>query len=279
MRGYSLIECLCGICLVGMLSAVTTRFIQQASTILQETTSTIESRISLTKAALTVSAQLSALERSHLPGTVAISSGTTIRAPHGGAHPVAGVGASSQPRAESDIISVIEVDPRYRGRIRQSKYSESSIEVEVCGSPELPASTQFKSHLVVGLAGICQITGNPTPTPSGCFVVSGAVVQGLFHGSPSCPRSSLLEYLPVAREFSVYIDKTGELRLVSHVGTHILENQPMTRGLRSLRVTPFRSTSGATLFAVTISATQARQHTFMLSGALAQHSLWNEILL
>jgi hypothetical protein len=81
------------------------------------------------------------------------------------------------------------------------------------------------------------------------------------------------------REFSIYIDKTGELRLVSHVGTLILENQPITRGLRSLQVSPFVAASGATLFGVTLVATKARQHTFMLSGALAQHSLWNEILL
>jgi hypothetical protein len=279
MRGYSLIECLCGICLVGMLSAVTTRFIQQSSSILHETTAAIESRVSLTKAALTISAQLAALERSHIPGLVTISSGLTIRAPHGGLHPVAGVGASSQPRSESDIVSVIEVDPRYRGRIRQSKFTESSVEVEVCGSPELPATTQFRSHLAVGLAGVCQITGAPTPTVAGCFTVSGNVVRGLLHATAACPRAALLEYLPVTREFSVYIDKTGELRLVSHVGTLILENQPITRGLRSLQVSPFMAASGATLFGVTLVATKARQHTFMLSGALAQHSLWNEILL
>ena len=279
MRGYSLIECLCGLCLIGMLSAVTTRFVGQSSAILNDTTSAIESRISLTKAALTVSAQLAALERSHLPGTISISSGTTVQAPHGGSHPVAGVGPTSQPRPESDIISVIEVDPRYRGRIRQSKFSGSTIEVEVCSGPEIPTTSQFKSHVVVGLSGICQITGTPTPTLAGCFTVSGSAVRGLLHATQSCPRAALLEYLPIAREFSVYVDKTGELRLVSHVGTHILENQPMTRGLRSLRAAPFVAPSGAHVFSLTILAARAREHTFMLSGALAQHSLWNEILL
>lgn len=279
MRGHSLIETLFGLCLMGLMASVTVRFIQQSSGVVHETTAAIESRLSITKAALTISAQLSSLERSHLPGLVFISRGTSMQAPHGSSHPVTGVGPTSRPRPESDIISVIEVEPRYRGRIRQSRFIGNTVEVEVCGSPVQPRANQFRSHLAVGTSGACQMTAALTPGFGGCFTASGSVVRGMLHASPACPHASLLEYLPIIREFSVYVDKTGELRLVSHVGMHIVENQPIARGLRSLGIQQYIAPSGATLFSTTISASRARQHTFTFPGALTQSTLWNEILL
>jgi prepilin-type N-terminal cleavage/methylation domain-containing protein len=279
MRGYSLLECLCGLTLLGLISAVTIRFTQQSSAVVSGMTQQIDSRLALTKAALTVSAALSNLERSHLPGLVSLASGSALRTPYGGSHPVSGVGATSRPRPESDIISVIEIDPRYRGRIRQSSFDSESIEFSVCGSPLLPAPDQFKSHLAVGLSGVCQLTASPQPGSQGCFTVSGRVTQGLLHDSSGCPRAALLEYAPVVREFSLFVDRTGEFRLVSHTGMRILENQPIARGLRSLRVTPAYDLTGAQFFSLEITASNTPLHTFTVAGALTQGSLWNEILL
>jgi prepilin-type N-terminal cleavage/methylation domain-containing protein len=279
MRGYTLIECLCGLSLLGLISAVTIRFTQHTSAIVSNTTAQIDSRLSITKTALTISAALSTLERSHLPGLVSLSNGSWPRTPYGGEHPVLGVGPTSRPRPESDIISFVEIDPRYRGRIHQSSFSGESIEVTTCGSPLIPAPDQFRSHLVVGLSGSCQITGTPQPTSAGCFTLSGHQTQGLLHSRTGCPSSSLLEYAPIVREFSLFIDRTGELRLVSHTGMRILENQPMTRGLRSLRLLPSLTPAGVQFFSVQITASNTPTHTFTVFGALTQGSLWNEILL
>lgn len=279
MRGYSLVECICSICIVGILSAIVLRSTQYASAILGDFTVNLEERNSITKAALVVSAITSSSERSHLEDLISITDGGVLTLPHGGAHPVQGVGASSRPRASSHIVSAIEVDPRLRGRIRTSEFDAAGISIEVCETPSLPDRESTKSHLLVGVAGLCQVTGVAEPSTLGCFTLRGTPVRGLLLPLSACPIASLHEYLPVTREASVFIDATGELRLVSHVGMRVTENQPITRGLRSLVITSRLAAPGTVFFDISVRARANKIHRFLLPAALTRTPIWNEILL
>jgi len=278
MRGYSLIECLCSVAIVALLIsgiAITTK---RMSAILGGVSDSLEERVAIIKTGATIQAALASLERSHISGLVTTTAGDNPRTPSGAPHPVAGLSGTSRPRSGSTVLSTVEVDPRFRGRIVRSAFSQDTVTIDICGAPMKPTPDQFRSHLVIGLAGPCQITGSANQISANCFQISGRAVAGLI--APSCAPSSLLEYLPVIREFSLHIDRSGELRLISHVGNRILENQPVVRGLRSFSVTPLAvSLYPDVFYRVTVSGSFARSHTFLFASALTREGFWNEVLL
>lgn len=277
MRGFSLLECLCSLAIVALLTASITQLVHRSSTILGTTSDALDQRLTMTKAGLVLSAALAALDRTHLAGVASTTNGSNPTTPFGNPHPASGLTGNTRPRTQSAILSVVEVEPRYRGRIVRSSFSGTSISLEICGAPEQPSSTMFRSHIAVGLSGPCQITGQVERSSAGCFTLSGQAVAGLI--SPHCAPHSLLEYMPVLRELSIFIDRTGELRLISHVGSRILENQPIARGLRSLDIALLNVGAHKSLYRIDVHATSARSHRFIFAGGLTRNALWNEILL
>jgi hypothetical protein len=276
MRGYSLLECICSLCIVALITSGVAQLVHRATAVLGTTSDNLEERFALTKSALVIKAALAAHERSHLPGLVTITNGSNPLTSSGGAHPVSSLSGNTGPRSASSIVSIIEVAPRHRGRIIKSSFSADSISVDVCGGVEIPAPNAFRSHLALGIQGLCQLTGAPERLNGGCFTLTGKAVSGLV--SKACETNSLLEYLPVTRELSIYIDRTGELRLISHVGARIIENQPIVRGLRSLQITLIKDPTNALLYRVDLYANAARSHRFIVPGGLTEEKIWNEIL-
>jgi hypothetical protein len=277
MRGYTLLECICSLCIVAMLTAGVAQVTHRSVTILGTTSDALEQRFAITKTGTVISAALAALERAHVPGLVTTTDGARPTTPHNTAHPAAGLTGNTRPRADSTILSVIEVEPRHRGRIIRSSFSTDAVSVEVCGAVEIPGPNTFRSHLVIGLSQICQLTGTLQRTGNNCFSLSGSFVSGIV--SNNCSRQSLLEYVPILREQSLYIDRTGEFRLLSHVGSRIIENQPIARGLRSLDIVGLRPTPDAIIYRIDVHASATRSHRFFFAGALTREELWNETLL
>jgi hypothetical protein len=278
-RGYSLIECLMGICLIGLMSGLSARFTQQTSGVLTELVRTVEQRIAIARSAAVIAATINSAERSHLSELLVLSEGSTLLAPHGGPHPLNGITNASRPRPESSIISSIEVDPSYQGRITESRHSTGGISVKVCGASSVPATDRFRSYLLIGLGGACQVTGSPQRLPAGCFELWGTVVRGLLHNSQSCPVGSYHEFLPVSREISLFIDRSGEFRLASHVGMRLLENQPLARGLRQLKAALFNAGQSAYFINFALRGSTGREIRFLLPLPIARAPRWNEVLL
>lgn len=277
MRGYTLLECICSLCIVALLTAGVTQVTHRSVTILNSTSDALEQRFAMIKVATVICAALAALERTHVPGLVTTTDGARPTTPHNTAHPAAGLTGNTRPRADSTILSVVEVEPRFRGRIIRSSFTTNTISVEVCGAVEVPSPNTFRSHLVVGLSQLCQLTGTPQRTSSNCFSLSGSFVSGVV--SNQCPRQSLLEYVPISREQSLYIDRTGEFRLISHVGSRIIENQPIARGLRSLDIIGLQPAADAIIYRIDVHASATRSHRFFFAGGLTREALWNETLL
>jgi prepilin-type N-terminal cleavage/methylation domain-containing protein len=277
MRGYTLLECICSLTIVALLTAGVTQITHRATAILGATSDALEQRFAITKTATALSAALAALERTHIPGVALVTDGSNPTTPHGSAHPAAGLAGNTRPRANSAILSVVEVEPRYRARIVRSSFSGKSLSIDVCGVAEIPGPHTYRSHLAVGLSHICQVTGAPQRLSDNCFTLSGGLISGML--SSTCPPQSMLEYLPVVREQSLYIDRTGEFRLISHVGARIIENQPIVRGLRSLEIRAMQPTIDTLIFRFDIHASATRSHRFLFTGALTREELWNEVLL
>jgi prepilin-type N-terminal cleavage/methylation domain-containing protein len=279
MRGYSLIECLVAISLLGLVSAASARITQQTSAQLSGIARAVDQRLAIMKSVAVITATVNTAERTRLRELLTISDSSTLKATHGGPHPLIGIGASSKPRPLNSIISTIEVDPLLQGRIVETRPSTSGPQVTVCGTSSAPPAERFRSHLLLGMGGVCQVTGIPRPISQGCFTLAGTPTRGLLHSTPSCPAGSYHEYLPVAREFSVFVDRTGEFRLVSHVGMKLLENQPLARGLRELNATWIVGGHNATFMKLALRGAMSRELTFALPIPLRRSSLWNEILL
>jgi len=279
MRGYSLIECLIGICLIGLISALSARFTQQTSSELSELVRAVDQRLTITKAASIIAAAVTAGERSRFAELLILTDGTTLQTPDGGQHPLVGIGTSSKPRPQSSIVSTIEVDPLYQGRIVESRRSGDETTIKVCGVPSLPTSDRFRSHILVGLGGLCQVTGTPLPLSSGCFQLTGTAARGLLHKTPACPAGSFHEYLPVSRELALFIDRTGEFRLVSHVGMRLLENQPLIRGLRELKASWITTGHDTRFLRVSLRGSTSRELQFIFPVPLRSSARWNEIFL
>lgn len=279
MRGYSLLECLVGISLIGLVSAASARMTQHTSAQLTGMVRAIDQRLAIMKSVAVITATVHVTERSRLRELLTISDSSTLKAPHGGPHPLIGIGASSKPRPLTSIISAIEVDPFLQGRIIETIPSAHGAQVTVCGTRSVPLAERFRSHLLLGMGGVCQVTGTAHPVSQGCFTLAGTATRGLLQATPSCPAGSYHEYLPVAREFSVFIDRTGEFRLVSHVGMKLLENQPLARGLRELHATWIVGGHNATFMKLSLRGAMSRELIFALPIPLRRGSLWNEILL
>lgn len=278
MRGFSLVECVIALGISALLGLITVQTTHYAATIITHHSQQIAARAVATKAALIISASLVSLERTHLPGLFQVAAGDALITSSGGLHPVSGVSSTSRPRAGSAVISSVEVEPRYRGRVRESTLSGASADLTVCDATSVPSSGQFRSYLAIGLQGLCQFTGVITPSGHGCFLFSGTVTKGLFTNG-NCQPASLLEFVPVVREFSIFIDRTGELRLASHVGMRILENQPIARGLRSLTLSEMPDQNRPLLFRLTVVPSSSRPLHFLLPAGLTRASIWSEVLL
>lgn len=277
MRGYSLLECICSLGIISLLTASIVHLTHSSASILSNLSDTLEQRFVMVKTGLVLSASLAALERTHLPGIVTLTDGKNPTTSSGGLHPVRNLRGNTQPRAYSSILSTISVDPRYSGRILKSSFTADTVLIEVCGSPEIPGRNTFRSHLTIGVSGACQLVGTPQRTSDGCFTLSGSPVRGLV--SDSCPKHSLLEYLPIISEQSVYVDRTGELRLISHVGARIIENQPIARGLRAIQIHAVHTMHKATIYYFDIFTRTTRSHRFFSAAGLTRETIWNEILL
>lgn len=277
--GFSLLECLVALAITGLITLISAQLVARLTNVFARGLSQLEQRATAIKTALILTGVVATSERSHIPELLTITSGSSLLLSHGGKHPVAGLSGTSQPRPESDIISAIEVDPRYRARVTSSSFSGTDmVRIEACELASRFATARFRSYLTLGTQGLCQFTGEARASGIGCVTIDARALSGLIRNTP-CPRASLLELLPIEREFSVFVDRTGELRLVSHVGTRIIENQPIARGLRSTIISTFSDSTGAVFHELLVTPTSSRSTRFLLESHLAHRPLFNEILL
>jgi len=142
---------------------------------------------------------------------------------------------------------------------------------------ETPGKDDFKSVVVLAVDGAFQATGAISKTFADCIHFDGTVLSGLISSS-NIAIGTPLELAAITREHSLFVDRSGEFRLASHVGTRITENQPLTRGLRSIRMSAINDDDKVPIYSVVVRPSYGGERKRFFIPGLARRSLLGEVL-
>jgi hypothetical protein len=142
---------------------------------------------------------------------------------------------------------------------------------------ETPGKDDFKSIVVLAVDGAFQATGAISKTFADCIHFDGTVLSGLISSS-NIAIGTPLELAAITREHSLFVDRSGEFRLASHVGTRITENQPLTRGLRSIRMSAINDDDQVPTYSVVVRPSYGGERKRFFIPGLARRSLLGEVL-
>lgn len=276
-RGFSMIESLWSM-LLGSLMLTGLLFVTSNTSRGVKMASDAQRTLQATQQAATLlEVSLRALETNRLSFAATITRGDHLRLANGTPHPLASLSGTTMPRPDSDILSVIAVSFQHHARLIEPHIIGSTITARACDSLTRITSSDFKSFVVYTLTGPHQVVGQLTASSLGCYNLSGTVISGLISNA-GADIGTPLTFMPVDREQSVFIDRTGNLRIASHVGTRITENQPLTRGLRSFRLKRSVNTDGTSIFDVEVKGSVGHPLLKSIVPGLAYHEIWNEVL-
>jgi hypothetical protein len=242
-----------------------------------EMTREINGRLAAAKTIAVVTGALFTLDRNRQSFAAHVTPGTSLRLPGGSRHPIASISTSSGPRAESDIITVIDLDNRYRGAVTAVTISGTSIDATVCGLASRIPSGTYKSYLLSTIEGSRQVVGEVAPISSTCARLQGSSISGVVSAESAFP-SRPLTFVPIEREYSIFVDRAANLRLASHTGNSLLENQPISRNVESLTLREDRRSNGTPIFKLTVRPNAGREISHFIIPALAPRKVWNEVL-
>ena len=166
----------------------------------------------------------------HLNGAVRLADGTP--------HTIMNLSAVSRPKVGSDAISSIEVSASHALEVRSSKMQMGALSLDVC--PRYKAIQKIdrpKSFLALSFNNSYQLI----PSVSSkiyfekCSTINLLPIPSVFFKTPrteTLPEALLL--VPIISEFTIYIDRSDQLRYISHTGLNLQENQPIARSLKQL---------------------------------------------
>lgn len=238
----------------------------------------IEHEIAVLKTRTIATSLLQAHERLRLAELVTVTPGHNPKTLWGFQHPIARLTGTSRPRDDSDIMTVTMVDPRYRGRIVKSIFHDSAIEVTICEVSQRPSPQESVKHLLLGTTSLCTIRGELLFESGDCYRLVGIPADTILSSKRACSRQAFLEYYPSQSDRSLFVDRSGNVRLLSHTGMNITENQPITRGIRRMLVSSRFASSGHRFYALSIKPSYAVSQHFLLPQRLASQPFWNLVL-
>lgn len=192
-----------------------------------------------------VRAGVRAQAASRLPYAVTLAPSSVEPLPNGAPHPLSRMRGASSPRPGSAVVTFLELDPGSRGTVQASSGGPSQLVIEVCGLSAAATGAAFRSYVALGPSGDVQVSGSLARAATGCATLRGAAVPGIVSDPAHVLPSSLSSVAGVLREYSLFVDNSGQLRLASHLGTQVLENQPIVAGLDSFQARWLRSSWGA----------------------------------
>ena len=272
-RGSSLIEALVALALGGIVMACASTILFTGSKLYAEISQNLNSILAREKAIAAICGALRAQDRHRLSAGFVITDGSALSS----RHPASDVKGTSAPRGSSDILSVAEINPLERGSISLTSRSASAINVRACNFYQRPKLTEIRSLLAVDLDGFLHTTGELVDGSNGCLNATLRPLDSIFT-SQGTHRGSIHSLAPVAREISLYVDRSGQLRLLSHVGMRVIESQPIVRGLSFIRISEEKREDGVMLFNITVKPVAAPAASVTHFVSLTRRSIWNEVL-
>jgi hypothetical protein len=276
-RGGVALDALWGLFIGGLVLVSCAYLTSRVSSTAAMLTREVNGRLAAAKTIAVVTASLLSLERNRQSFGAQIISGNSLRLPNGLRHPLATISSSSGPRIESDILTAIDLDNRYRGTVTAVTISSTSVEATVCGLSNRIPSGAFKSYLLLTVEGARQVVGEAVATSSTCARLTGSAIPGVVSAQASFPSRPLV-FVPIDREYSIFVDRAANLRLASHTGTTILENQPITRDVSFMMINEDLQPKGIRIFKLTVHPSAGHPISHFIIPALTQRGVWNEVL-
>lgn len=276
-RGFTLLECLvsCGLsCAIISTTLILTGTITRASYSLHQR-SRNERALVITQSHL--ESALENLESHRLPTGWRITPGCQLTLASGKLHSIAKLKTTSAPRSDSDCLSVQMLLPSHIVDIHNITRQSGIWRIQGCRPSKKERNTiEVRSHYAYGIEGIVQFAHSGGNLNTTCYSVEGSSVDTLFN---SKNVSSLQTVIPIAREFTLYVDKTSHLRYASHVGGRLLENQPIVDGVRSFSITEQKTGKNHLIFSFTVRSTGKSSLTWEHAVRLPRSSLAEMALL
>jgi hypothetical protein len=166
---------------------------------------------------------------------------------------------------------------RYRGTVTAATISGTGIEATVCGLPSRIPSGVFKSYLLLTIEGARQVVGEVVALNVTCARLTGISIAGVV-SAQTLFTSTPLVFVPIEREYSIFVDRAANLRLASHTGATILENQPIGRDVQFMTILQDIQPNGIRICKLTVQPSSGRQLLHFIIPALTQRHIWNEVL-
>ena len=276
-RGFSALEALFSLGAASLVATALCTMLGASGMVFREATRPVADLSAATAAEGAIRAGTRAFGRSRLPFSITLAQSVAMPLASGAAHPLASLTGSSAPAPGSHVVSFLELSPLYAGTIERTSYDGTSLQLIACGFQVRPTATQFKSYVALGVSGPVQLTGTLRAVSVSCAELIGAPVAGLVSNPTTVLPCSLHRLVPVSREHSLFVDRSGQLRISSHTGAQVTENQPLGSGAREIHLSGLPTPDAPVTLSVSVTGTNGYTSRFIVPLRLLPVSYYDQI--
>ena len=224
---------------------------------------------------------MSDLDSHRLPVPVRVHSGAQINYADGQPNPIM-QHAELAPVADSDAVTALRVDFQNILRVRSATYQTSGTRFEACHQPGVSLDQDLiKNYLAVSADGMFELGGESVPMPGDplCryLILEPQVSMSLQTPATVRPENVRL-LIPITKHYTIYIDRTGQLRLLGHRGAENIENQPLTGPYRGLSMHLQLTNERFSFLKASLNSAKPRPLTISVHNQLARLPLMNILL-
>lgn len=215
--------------------------------------------------------------RFDIPPVIHFNGGIRLR--NGAIHPLSNAKGPLRPLPGSDAISSLTlftpgaliVKNRFPGAV-----------INICRTPTLKvAADKVRSYIAIGIDGIFQatVTRLPILRASACVNSSLSSIPSLFFSDrKSTELADIRLLIPVLREYTLFIDSQHQLRYAAHVGSTVIENQPIGSGYERISLRLQKTEIGTHKIIRLISRTGRRDKQWSFQSHISREPIWNTLL-
>jgi hypothetical protein len=224
--GASLFELLLGITLFALVSFLILNELARGSKIHAKLTQHYERSINeshikalVQRGLLEQSSQRFFYPKIHTSGHIKLLSGKRLP-----------ISAAQSPQNQSDAISFLKVRPDTIFKVTQT----NPLTACVLSGASLQLA-QYQSFLIVSSDGVSEAVGKARGSGP-CRSFSLRLADGVFTEAKTVGDLSFARtIIPVERIYTLYMSRRGELRYVGHVGSKVIENQPVLKSTAPIK--------------------------------------------
>ena len=263
-QGFSLLETLVSLGTASLVAAALIAMLGASGLVFREAAGPVADLSVAAAAENALRAGSRAVGRSRLPFALTVAPSAAVPLSNGAPHPLASLSGASAPVPGSQVVSFVELSPLYAGTIERTTYDGSLLQLVACGFQVRPSASQFKSYVALGVSGAVQIVGTLRAISLSCAELIGTPIAGLVSSPATVLPCSLHSLVPVNREHSLFVDRSGQLRISSHTGTQVTENQPLGSGAREIHISEVPNSEARVALSVSVTGVNGHTSSFIL---------------